>query len=66
MNPTPKVWTAHMVDELCRTRKTSVVLHTTEGPVRTTYGPGCEVHAQSLILQYLQDGKNFSVEQHTW
>jgi hypothetical protein len=41
----------------------TVILHTTEGNVRTSFGPNCEQHAFSLVTQYLNDGKNFSIEQ---
>lgn len=41
----------------------TVILHTTEGDVRTSYGPNCEQHALSLMKQYTLDGKSFSVEQ---
>jgi hypothetical protein len=47
-------------------RKITVILHTPNGDVRTAYGPNCESHATSLILQYTQEGKNFSVEQSMW
>lgn len=41
----------------------TVILHTSEGDVRSAYGPNCEQHAISLITQYTLDGKSFSVEQ---
>ena len=55
-----------MTEAVVRPLKVTVVLHTNEGPVRTAYGPNCEQHATSLVLQYLQDGKNFTVEQSFW
>ena len=41
----------------------TVILHTAQGDVRTSYGPNQEKHAISLMTQYTLDGKNFSVEQ---
>ena len=41
----------------------TVILHTVNGDVRTSYGPGQEQHAISCMTQYTLDGKNFSVEQ---
>ena len=55
-----------MTVELLTIKKMSVVLHTAQGDVTTTYGPNCDSHATSLILQYVQDGKNFSVIQSNW
>lgn len=41
----------------------TVVLHTSNGDVRTAYPPGSEKYAYMHILQYMCDGKSFSVEQ---
>ena len=46
--------------------KITVILHTVNGDVRTTYGPDTTEHALSLITQYTLDGKSFSVEQTKW
>ena len=62
----PQVFTVRSLEQALALRKVSVVLHTDQGDVTTTYGPGCSEHATSLILQYTQDGKDFSVEQSSW
>lgn len=42
----------------------TVILHTINGDVRTTFAPGQEVLAVECVTQYTLDGKSFSVEQH--
>lgn len=41
----------------------TVILHTVNGDVRTSYSPEFKEQALEHIAQYTQDGKSFSVEQ---
>ena len=65
-NGQPKVFTVESLDRTLALKHVSVVLHTEAGDVTTSYGPGCSSHAASLVQQYLQDGKNFTVRQSSW
>ena len=44
----------------------TVILHTTQGDVRTVYSPAWIKDALNCIEQYTLDGKNFSVEQSAY